>query len=339
VVVALAVVGAVLTLAAVGGLFIRVPYDTIAPGSARQVDDLIVVRDHPVYLAQGRVLFTTVSVREGINLWEVVGAWLDPDIDMVSEKDVRGTTPPDKYHELNVEAMADSKTAAEAVALRHLGFTGLDGGAQVVSVEPGLPASSVLAAKDVIVAVDGKPVTGPSGLVAAIGVHRPGDTLQLAVERDGAPAAERTATLATGDQGRPLLGVRLTTKLKLPFGVSIDSGNIEGPSAGLAYSLALLDRLTPGELTGGAKVAATGELGADGRVGAIGGVAQKVAAVRRSGATLFLVPRENYAEAEAHAGSHLRVAAIDTFDDALRAMGSLPGSNAASFAQAGGQGP
>jgi PDZ domain-containing protein len=299
------------------------------------VDDLIVIRDHPVYPPRGRVLFTTVSVREGVNLWETLGAWLDRDVDLVSDKEIRGSIPPSQYHQLNVEAMTDSKSAAEAVVLSHLGFTDLGGGAEVLSVELGSPASSVLHPKEVIVAADGAPVKNPSDLVAVIRARHPGDVLRLSVTTGEAPAADRTATLARGEQGQALLGVRLGTKLRLPFPISIDSGNVEGPSAGLAYAIALLDALTPGELTGGAKVAATGELEPDGKVDPVGGVAQKVVAVRRSGAALMLVPKGNYAEARAHAGSRLRVVAVDTFDDALRAIGSLPGSNAPPLAHAG----
>ena len=331
--VALAALGLLVVVILAAGVLIRLPYVAIAPGSARRVDDLINIRDHPVYPPKGRVLFTTVSVREDINLWEALGGWLDDDVDVLSERQVRGPTPADEYHQLNVEAMADSKTAAEFVALRALGFEDLAAGAEVQSVEPGLPAAAVLNANDVIVGIDGQTVREPSQVVAGIRAHQAGETVRLSVVRGDAPPMEKTATLGRGDQGQALLGVRLTTRLKLPFGISIDSGNIEGPSAGLAYSLALLDELTPGELTGGAKVAATGELAADGRVGPIGGVGQKAVAVRRAGAALFLVPRDNLDEARAHAGPGLRVAPIETFDDALRAMGELPGSNAGPLAR------
>ncbi|MGI8776603.1 MAG: YlbL family protein [Acidimicrobiales bacterium] len=333
--VAAAAAASVLLVAAVAALFIRIPYDTIAPGSASRVDDLIAITGHQAYPPKGRLLFTTVSVRERVNLWEALGGWLDPDTDVVSDSDLRGPVPPDQYHQLNVEAMADSKSSAEAIVLRHLGFTDLAGGAEVVSIERGLPADAVLEAKDLIVGADGKPVTGPADVIGVIRAHKPGESVRLSVVRGGAPPAELTTTLGTGENGQALLGVRLSTKLKLPFGIAIDSGNVEGPSAGVAYSLALLDQLTPGELTGGARVAATGELGPDGVVAPIGGVTQKVAAVRRAGATVFLVPKENYAEAKAHAGSKVKVIPISTFDDALRALATLPASNAGDFVQNG----
>jgi len=328
-------VASVLLVAAVAALFIRIPYDSIAPGSASRVDDLISITGHAAYPPKGRLLFTTVSVRERVNLWEALAGWLDPDVDVVSDHEVRGPVPPDQYHQLNVEAMADSKTSAEAIVLRHIGFTDLGAGAEVVSVEPGLPVDAVLKSKDVIVGAEGKPVTGPAEIIETIRAHKPGESVTLSMSRDGAPPVDVVTTLGTGEKGQALLGVRLSTKLKLPFGIAIDSGNIEGPSAGVAYSLALLDQLTPGELTGGAKVAATGELGPDGAVGPIGGVAQKVAAVRSAGATMFLVPKENFTEAKAHAGSHLKVVAIGTYDDALRALATLPGSNAGEFVGSG----
>jgi PDZ domain-containing protein len=113
--------------------------------------------------------------------------------------------------------------------------------------------------------------------------------------------------------------------VKLPFDVAIDSGDVVGPSAGLAYALGLYDLLTPGELTKGVKVAATGELGLDGKVQPIGGMFQKTVSVRRSGASVLLVPRANYAEARKHSGKHLRVYAIDDFDSALRALNAFKG--------------
>jgi PDZ domain-containing protein len=135
--------------------------------------------------------------------------------------------------------------------------------------------------------------------------------------------------------GGPFLGVVLETsglQIKLPFDIAIDSGTVVGPSAGAAYGLELLDALTPGELTGGRKIAVTGELHLDGTIGPIGGVAQKAVTVRRAGASVFIVPRANYKEAKAHAGNHLQVYAVDNFDDALRILGSLKGSNALALA-------
>ena len=149
--------------------------------------------------------------------------------------------------------------------------------------------------------IDDRTVAGSADVVAGIQGRQAGDVLHLRIDRDG-QIVEVDAPLGQGDDGGPLLGVRLTTRVKLPFEIEIDSGKVVGPSAGLAYALELLDVLTPGELTGGRVVAATGDLQADGTVGPIGGVAQKAVTVRRAGAKVFLVPRANLDEARSRAG-------------------------------------
>jgi PDZ domain-containing protein len=324
-------------VAAIAALFIRLPYDTIAPGSSRQVNDVVLVKGGPSYPPKGQILETTVSVRERVSPYEVLFGWLSPDIDVISEKQVRGNTPPKVYEQQNVDAMADSKKVAEAVALQHLGYNVVQGsGAVVRDVQPKSAADGLLKPGDVIVAVDGKPISIETQAVDAIHAHKPGDRVTMSVVRDKAPPQPIQATLGSKD-GQPLLGVILETsglQFKLPFDINIDSGSVVGPSAGTAFGLELLDHLTPGELTGGGKVAVTGELALDGKVGEIGGVAQKAVTVRRSGAEIFIVPRANYKEAKAHAGNHLKVYAVDTFDDALRILGTLKGSNALSFVPA-----
>jgi PDZ domain-containing protein len=317
---------AVLAVAAIVAAFIRLPYDTIAPGTTRQVNDLVVVRGAPSYPPKGEVLYTTVSVRERVSPYELLIGWIDSDVSVVSDKSVRGSTPPKQFQQENVAAMTDSKKVAEAVALEHLGYHVVQGnGAVIRTVQPGSPAASILRPGDIIVAVDGKPVAIETQAVEGIKAHKPGDRVTLSIVRGTAPPATASATLAPGPDGKGLLGVVLETsglQFKLPFQIDI-----------VAYSLELLDLLTPGELTGGAKVAATGDLRLDGTVGAIGGVAQKTVTVGRAGASIFLVPRDNYAEAKAHAASGLRVYPIDKIDDALHVLGSLKGSNALALAR------
>ncbi len=319
-------VSLVISMVAIGARFVSLPYDSIGPGSARAVNGVVTVTGHPSYPPRGQLLYTTVSVRERVNPYEALAGWLDADTDVFPEEDLRGDTSPDDFKQMNIEAMADSKTTAQVLALRHLGFDDLGDGAEIVDVAPSLPASSLLRALDVIVAIDDLPVTDTVDVVTGIQARQAGDVVHLRVERDGRPV-EIDAPLGRSDDGGPLLGVRLTTRVKLPFEITIDSGKVVGPSAGLAYALELLDVLTPGELTGGMVVAATGDLRTDGTVGPIGGVAQKAITVRRAGADVFLVPSANLDEARSRAGD-LQVLPVDSFDDALRVLGSLEGSNA-----------
>jgi PDZ domain-containing protein len=325
---------------AIAAAFVRLPYEMVAPGSARQVNDLLSVKGTKVYPPDGKLYYATVSVRDDISPYEVLRAWIDPNIDLMSSKQVRGSISPSRFRQLNVEAMADSKQAAEVVALRRLGIEAATGnGALVTEVAPDFPAASVLHAKDVIVAIDGKQVKLADDAIAVIRAHRPGDRVQLRIVSGSAPARDVSTTLRAGADGRPKLGVVIVTKdfkVHTPFAITIDSGRVVGPSAGLAYALEIIDVLTPGELTGGKAVAATGELASlSGEVGEIGGVAQKTVTVQRAGAEVFLVPRANYAEARAHAGKGLRVIPIDSIDGALRALGDLKGSNAPAYALPG----
>jgi PDZ domain-containing protein len=334
-----------LVLAAVGAAFVPLPYYSIAPGSARDVDARIrVAAPGPYFPPDGKVLFVTVSVGPTDNVYEAVRGWLDPAIDVLPEEQVipKGTSR-EQYNEQNVQAIVDSKETAQYVALTRLGYTVPEHGegALVREVRTDLnPAVSVLRVGDVVTEADGRPVTLADDLVAVIAGHRPGERVQLVAAPAGRPGERRRldVVLGTRDDGSAVLGVALETyrrRFDFPFRVEIDSGQVGGPSAGLAFTLALLDVLTPGELTGGVPVAATGTIDRDGRVGPVGGVAQKTIAVKRAGAKLFIVPSEEYAEAKAKAGSGLRVEKADTLDDALRALARLKGSNALALGRPG----
>jgi PDZ domain-containing protein len=145
-----------------------------------------------------------------------------------------------------------------------------------------------------------------------------------------------TTIAAPEDPGRAVIGIAPEDRIvdfDFPVDVTIDSGNVGGPSAGLAFTLAVLDVLTPGELTGGHRVAVTGTMSLDGTVGPVGGAAQKAITVRDAGYEVFLVPSDELDEVQATVGSDLQVVAVDTLAEALEALGSL-GGNAGSLAGA-----
>ena len=233
----------------VSARFVSLPYDSLGPGTARAVNSVVSVKGHPSYPPRGQLLYTTVSVRERVNPYEALAGWLDPDVDVIPEQKVRGDIPADVFRQQNVEAMADSKTTAELLALRHLGYPDLGDGAEIVSVDADPARRPAPAARDVIVEVDGQPVSTSD----EAGDGHPGPQARrrrppAPWSAEGSPPLDLEAPLGEGEGGRALLGVRLTTKVKLPFEITIDSGKVTGPSAGLAYALELLDVLTPGEL-------------------------------------------------------------------------------------------
>ncbi len=325
----------VLTVAVVVASLVKVPYYLLSPGSVRATEPLIQVTGAPTYPPQGEVGYVTVTVQRATALgW----AWahFDSSIDIRPERDILGDDTPDENRQVNLQAMTNSKETAAAVAQQELGYDVkiVGTGAVVTAVQPGGPADGKLTAGDTIIAVDATPITRSDQLSAAIGAHKPGDVVTLQVQPLPPPGAEpttepRQVTLGAkpDDPSKGLLGVMSGTRdltYDLPVQVTIDSGSVGGPSAGLAFTLGTMDVLTPGSITGGHQVASTGTINPDGTVGPIGGVHQKTVAVRDSGAELFLVPRSEYDEAEKYAGS-LRVEPVDTVNDALKILATIGG--------------
>jgi PDZ domain-containing protein len=307
-------------------------YLALAPGSATEVAPLIHAppdREHPV---TGKLYLVTVSLRN-VGPFDYLLDKLDSNVQVISEKALLGPAPRSKLNEINTQEMNDSRQTAVVVALRRLGYAvpELDQGALIQQVEPHSPAEGKLSVNDTVVSADGAVIKTADDLVAAIHAHKPGDTMQLGVQPPRGPRHTVEVTLAVSPpgQGPPhaFLGVVSMTKTTfvLPFPVAIDPGDIGGPSAGLAFTLGVMDVLTNGQLTGGHAVATTGTINLDGSVGDVGGVAQKTVAVRRSGAVLFMVPPAEYAVAVAHAGAHLKVVQVTTLEQALEALRSIGG--------------
>ena len=299
------------------------------------MNDLVHVPDGKAFPPKGRVLLTTVSLVSEVRVIDMVLDFFDDDTEALPEERILGNTPKDELRQVNLRLMDDSKQIAIVVGLRRLGHTVAERGAGAVveQIYEGVPAERQLRPGDVIVGVDNRPTMLIQEVQAGIKAHQPGDTVRLDVEgADGKKRIEEVELVPRPDDGTALLGVTLRTKnlrFDFPFPIDIDSLGIGGPSAGLAYSLAVIDNLTPGELTGGKRVAVTGTIESDGRVGDVGGVAQKTAAVRAAGADVFLVPAGEFEEAKARAGSKLKVVKVGTLEDALQALGRLGGNVAA----------
>jgi PDZ domain-containing protein len=324
--------GSVLTIAVVSAaFFLPMPYYAITPGSARQVDDLISATSTKTYPPKGRVLLATVTLRS-VHPYDFAQRWWDHDIQIVKEQVIRGTTPANQFTKVNLDAMDESKRTAIVVALRRLGYqvpaTGK--GALVTQVVTGksYPAEGRINAGDVITSIDGQPVEFVEQAIDLLHKHKPGDQVSLQILSPTGQSRVEQLTMARKDDGTAILGVSLQTDhldYKLPFDVKIDSGQIGGPSAGLAFTLGVLDELSPGELTGGVQIAATGTIGIDGTVGDVGGVPQKTAAVIASGAKVFLVPPGEYKDAVKRAGKRLKVVQVANLNQAIIALGQLGG--------------
>lgn len=328
--VVLALIGAAL----LAGSVVRVPYYAMAPGSAVDVEPLVSVDGGPSFEPEGSVFLTTVSLRQ-VTVFGAIRGWLDPDTDVVEEETiVPADTDPDELRELNQRLMDSSKDAARGVAFEQLGYDAISGtGATVLDVVPRSPSDGVLERDDTIVELAGEPVRIDGDVISLLDERSPGELVDLVVERDGLPVPVEIELGSRPDApDQAFLGVGLATRdleLDFPYEVDIESERIGGPSAGLAFTLELLDVLTEGELTGGRRVAATGTIELDGSVGDVGGVAQKTAAVGAAGIDLFLVPRAELDGARRAAGGDLQVEPVDTLEDALRILARKGGNGLA----------
>lgn len=253
---------------------------------------------------------------------------------------VLGTTPAAQLACQDAQEMAGATSTATVVALRRLGYDVKENdlGAQLDEVAAATPAARAgLQCNDLVTSVDGKAVRTATDLVNAVHGARVGATVPITVERVVGGATKTVTLRATlvstpalngqpAEPDVPFLGVVPQSRITytFPFHVTIDVGTIGGPSAGLALTLGLLDVLSNGQLTGGHRVAATGTINLDGTVGDVGGVAQKAVAVRRAGATVFLVPPQELAAAQSTAGS-MKVYPVATLQAALADLQKLGG--------------
>jgi PDZ domain-containing protein len=338
---------------------VEVPYYTISPGSVWPTEELISVEGGESFPSAGEIGFTTVSVSDGrTSALEYFLGSIDPAVETVPEDELLGDQTPEENRERNRQMMSDSQQQATALAFETLGYeVAVPYGARVLQVDPNFPAGGLLAPGDLIVGAEGEPIESWEDLVAVLEPLGVDDEVTLEVapapdELDEPVVTEETlpdAELETVTVGlaefddpdddqppRAIMGVVGDTAVTFdfPFDVTIDAGQVGGPSAGLAFTLAILDVLTPEDLTGGESVATTGTISFDGTVGPVGGVRQKVYAARRAGVELFLVPSVEYDEAVAAADGDMRVEAVDTLDEALVALETIGGETQALQADA-----
>ncbi|HEY2129901.1 MAG TPA: PDZ domain-containing protein [Streptosporangiaceae bacterium] len=329
--VTLLVAGIGVVAAALAAALLPVPYVILSPGPTLNTlgrtssGPLISISGHPTYPTNGHLNLVTVSFLGGpgdsFNVFTALRAWLTPHEAVVPEQELF----PSGQSEQQVERqdtlqMVSSQETAEAAALCALNihFTTLD---TVTQTEKGLPAAGVLKPGDQIIGVDGTPVGCSHDSGTLIRQHPPGSQVTLTVLRKGQP---QHITLKTANvQGHSVIGVFLTENFRFPFKINIKVGNIGGPSAGMMFALGIVDKLTPGSLTGGKFVAGTGEISANGAVSPIGGIQQKMAGARAAGATWFLTPAANCADTSRAVPAGLHLAKVATLHQALTDLAAI----------------
>ena len=322
----------------------------LAPGSAEQVSnrlsfDKAALSKVMRYPAKTPVLFVTAFGSKLTALDAFAGA-LDNDVDVQTYKERYGTSTPTEQQRLGYQSMTTAKQIAEYVAYTRLGLDASFVYGDIIIEElvclenPGsMSACKQLQLGETITELDGEPTPTLLDLAPLMADKKPGDIVTLTIKPANLPEGssledvKRIQLIADPDTpARPIIGFipADTRTVQLPFEVDIDTDQIGGPSAGLAFTLALLDELTPGDLMGGVKVAATGTIEEDETVGAIGALAQKAVAVKAAGVKVFLVPKgqseEELADARRAAGPSVRIEPVADLTEALAILESLGGS-------------
>lgn len=275
----------------------------------------------------------------------------DPAIDFMTEEDKFGVRTPSQRREFNLQMMRTAEQEAQYVALTTLGYD--------VEITPGdvivqdvlcktpaeesgecaewFPSDEQIDPADRIVEADGVTLDSVEDLSEVLADKEPGDTVDLLIDRPGEGEREVTVVLSASpdDPDRTIIGfVPFDTRaITLPFEVDIRTDDIGGPSAGLAFTLALIDELSPGDLTGPQDVAVTGTISLDGSVGAIGGLTQKVSAVHQNGIRVFLVPASQselddpvkMQRLEDAGRGEVEIIPVATLDEALAVLEDLGG--------------
>jgi PDZ domain-containing protein len=303
-------------------------YYLFVPNPAQPLADRVEV-EGGVDPENGGIHFVDVTIRKA-SLLERLVPGLRPGGSTIVAQDalIPEGSSFDERRERGRAEMDRSKEVAAAVALDAAGkdVEATPRGVLVESIAHDVPAARVLEEGDEIVAVGSVAVLTPAALRREVGKAAPGDEIQLAVRRDGKPRAVRVETLAApGDPERTIIGIQVgqAADIDLPVDVDIDLGAVGGPSAGLAFALQILEELGQ-DVDGGRLVAATGQLELDGSVVPVGGIKQKTFGAMDAGADVFLVPAgDNAAEARRYADG-LRIVPVKSFQQALRALATLP---------------
>lgn len=225
----------------------------------------------------------------------------------------------DERKQVNQAQMTSSQDDATAAALRAQGYD-VPGTVTVGYVGDGLPAAGILEPNDEILAVDDNQIDGLGSLRAAINAAN-GKPVQVTFLREG-ETQPRTQMIVPEElsPGEWMIGVSVSTTFEFPVTVNFVLEDIGGPSAGMIFSLAIIDELSPGELTQGNIVSGTGTIDDTGAVGGIGGLQQKMYAAADAETDLFIMPKANCGDVPKKIPGDMTVAVVDSLEQAQSAI-------------------
>lgn len=277
--------------------FMPLPYYIEQPGELFAVDDLIKIEGKkPI----SNFSITTVGITQATPLSALRA--LMPFNELISEKELlAGVDDYDTYDFMQFLYMEDAANTATEVAYREAraDYTVKNKGAYVFEVLKASTFHKKLQAGDLITQVNDQPIKNSSQFMEQIEKLTENQKVQLAFKRKK-QVKEVSGKLTAFADGKLRVGISLIDAKEVSTSpeATIDFEDIEGPSAGLMYTLYMYNELTDKHLDQERKIAGTGTIAADGSVGPIGGVEKKVAAAAKAGAEIFLVPRDKLSKAE-----------------------------------------
>lgn len=296
---------------------------------------LVAIHGAPTYPPSGQLRLTTVSVGGGpvgdVFAMDVLYSWMADDRAALPVENVFQTgITQEQQQEQSQAQMISSQEQATAAALSELGYT-VPAKLTVAGVPDDSPSAGLAEEGDVLRTLDGTALTTYEDLLDGLSAIEPGTDAVLGVDRAG-KRVELTIPTTEGtrpDGGRrAALGIFVSSDYDFPIDVEIQIEDIGGPSAGMMFALAIIDRLTPEDELAGAVVAGTGTVDVDGIVGPIGGIEQKMHGAVRDGADWFLAPSSNCGEVVGNVPSGLHVVKVSTLAEARAAIVAIGAGDA-----------
>ncbi|MEJ5919258.1 YlbL family protein [Corynebacterium sp. H78] len=273
---------------------------------------------------KGSFNMTTVAVHHSVSLPQAIGLWLKEDTTVVP---IESVFPPgvseEEIQEKNDLMFTDSEANATAAALAELG---LPTKVSVAMIMKDSAAEGVLKEGDILHRVGEEAVQRPESVKAAVAAMKPGDDVDLIVERvnEQGKSVLEPVTVKLGDnpdnKDLAFLGIGMEAQPDGEVEVAYNVTGVGGPSAGLMLALGVVDKLSPGDLTGGKRIAGTGTIDGAGRVGEIGGITHKIAAAREEGGEYFFVPSANCSEALTADAGDMKLIRVNELSGAVEAL-------------------
>ena len=313
-------------------VFMPTPYIIYQPGSADEVKPMIMVKEGDT-TERGTFMMTTVSASYA-NIALLALSSFNPNAEVDKKQSRLGEKSKEEYAAQQLFYMSDSQSSAVEAAYEqaHIPYRIQTEYLFVFSTQKDNSNSQYFQPGDKVIEVDSDPVLDTVDLATLLNSKKVGDIVSVKLERAGHVLEEKVPLVSIKDSetntSRPGLGVMIGTMQKVTAKdpkkqVEFVSTKVGGPSAGLMFTMEIYNQLTPGDLTKGYRVAGTGTISVDGKVGPIGGVKHKIVAADREKAQLFFVPKDNYDEAKAKAdeiGTKIKLIPVSTLEDALKYM-------------------